>query len=139
APVEAPPPDTTATGARGPGVVTYTSQARYTLRTGIAQGRMVFIGVGGTIDGQVNPDLTAEPDQVVQITLINGEGAEHDIVLPDYGIASQRIISRGASTTVVFRAGAVGTISEYYCSTPGHRLAGMLGRFIVTEPAAVAE
>ncbi len=53
---------------------------KYTLRSGIADGRMVFIGVGGTIDGKVNPILSAAERQIVQITLINGEGAEHDIV-----------------------------------------------------------
>src|SRR5665213_2887530 len=57
----------------------YIPGLRYTLRTGIAEGRMVFIGVGGTIDGQVNPVLSAAEGQGVQITLINGEGAEHDI------------------------------------------------------------
>ena len=57
--------------------------ANYTLRSGIAEGRMVYIGVGGAIDGKVNPVLTAAEGQVVQLTLINGEGAEHDIVFPD--------------------------------------------------------
>ena len=33
----------------------YIPGLRYTLRTGIADGRMVFIGVGGTIDGQSIP------------------------------------------------------------------------------------
>src|SRR5262249_32802857 len=55
--------------------VTYVPDARYTLRSGIAEGRMVYIGVGGSIDGKVNPVLTAAQGQVVQLTLINGEGA----------------------------------------------------------------
>src|SRR6187200_512161 len=42
----------------------------FTLRSGIAQGRMVYIGVGGEIDGKVNPMLV----ETVQINLINGEG-----------------------------------------------------------------
>ncbi|MCW5686863.1 MAG: c-type cytochrome, partial [Pseudolabrys sp.] len=37
----------------------YLPGVRYTLRSGIAEGRMVFIGVGGTIDGQINPVLSA--------------------------------------------------------------------------------
>jgi nitrite reductase (NO-forming) len=65
------------------GSVSYIPDIRYTLRSGIAEGRMVFIGIGGMIDGQVNPVLSAAEGQVVQITLINGEGAEHDIVFPD--------------------------------------------------------
>ena len=56
----------------------YVPDLRYTLRTGIAEGRMVYIGVGGTIDGQVNPILSAAEGQGVQVTLSNGEGADHD-------------------------------------------------------------
>ena len=71
--------------------VGYVPDARYTLRSGIADGRMVYLGVGGTIDGQVNPVLSAAEGQTVQIILINGEGAEHDIVFPDQDAKSPRI------------------------------------------------
>ena len=50
----------------------YLSDAKYTLRTGIAEGKMVFLGVGGSIDGKANPVLTAAEGQIVQLTLING-------------------------------------------------------------------
>ena len=92
---------------------------------------MVYLGVGGTIDGQVNPVLSAAEGQTVQITLINGEGAEHDIVFPDQDAKSPRIIGRGASTTLAFRATRAGDFT-YICSVPGHELAGMRGQFIVT-------
>jgi nitrite reductase (NO-forming) len=108
----------------------YVPDARYTLRTGIAEGRMVFLGVGGTIDGQVNPTLTASEGQVVQLTLVNGEGAQHDIVFPEQKAQSPRITSKGASTTIVFRASAVGDF-VYFCSLPGHQEAGMEGRLSV--------
>ena len=49
---EAVPSTTPAPGFPG---ASYVPGLRYTLRTGIAEGRMVFIGVGGSIDGQVNP------------------------------------------------------------------------------------
>ncbi|MGH6790445.1 MAG: copper-containing nitrite reductase [Pseudolabrys sp.] len=111
--------------------VTYIPDARYTLRSGIAEGRMVFIGVGGSIDGKVNPVMTAAEGQVVQLTLINGEGAEHDIVFPDQDARSPRVTGKGASTTLAFRAGKSGDF-VYFCSVPGHRLAGMQGQFIVT-------
>ncbi|MBN9602272.1 MAG: nitrite reductase, copper-containing [Afipia felis] len=114
----------------------YLSDAKYTLRSGIADGRMVFLGVGGTIDGKVNPILTAVEGQVVQVTLINGEGAEHDIVFPDQDARSPRVISKGASTSIVFRASKAGDFL-YYCDVPGHRLAGMEGQLLVTStPAA---
>ena len=84
----------------------YIPGLRYTLRTGIAEGRMVFIGVGGAIDGQVNPVLSAAEGQGVQITLINGEGAEHDIVFADQEATarSAHITGKGASTNIAFRA-----------------------------------
>ena len=111
--------------------VTYVPDANYTLRSGIAEGRMVYIGVGGAIDGKVNPILTASEGQVVQLTLINGEGAEHDIVFPDQNAKSPRVTGKGASTTIAFRASKAGDFI-YFCSVPGHQLAGMQGQFIVT-------
>jgi len=104
---------------------------KYTLRSGIADWRMVFIGVGGTIDGKVNPVLSAAERQIVQITLINGEGAEHDIVFPDQNAKSARVTRRGASTTIAFRVTKSGDFL-YYCSVSGHHFAGMQGQFIVT-------
>jgi len=109
----------------------YVPDARYTLRSGIAEGRMVYIGVGGAIDGKVNPVLTAAEGQVVQLTLINGEGAEHDIVFPDQDAKSPRVTGKGASTTIAFRAAKSGDF-VYFCSVPGHQLAGMQGQFLVT-------
>jgi nitrite reductase (NO-forming) len=122
-----PPP---AQAAPGPSV-SYVPDARYTLRSGIAEGRMVYIGVGGSIDGKVNPVLTAAQNQVVQVTLINGEGAEHDIVFADQNARSPRVTGKGASTTIAFRAARSGDFT-YFCSVPGHRQAGMEGQFLVT-------
>ncbi len=108
-----------------------------TLRTGIAKGKMVFIGQGGAIDGQVNPVLLVHEGEIVQVTLINGEGAEHDIVFPDVHASSQRVIGPGASSTLVFRATDIGSFA-YFCSVPGHREAGMEG-VLKVEPAAPKE
>src|SRR5581483_6277546 len=114
----------------------YVPDARYTLRSGIAEGRMVYIGAGGAIGGKVNPVLTAAEGQVVQLTLINGEGAEHHIDFPDQNTKSPRVVGKGASTTIALRAGKAGDFI-YFCSVPGHQLAGMQGQFIVTpRPAA---
>lgn len=109
----------------------YLPDAKYTLKSGIAEGRMVYIGIGGEIDGKVNPVLTASEGQVVELTLINGEGAEHDITFPDQDARSPRVTGKGASTTIAFRAGKAGDYI-YYCTVPGHQLAGMQGQFIVT-------
>lgn len=125
-------PSTSQTSPASPdSAFNYVPDANYTLRTGIAEGRMVFLGVGGAIDGKVNPVLTAAEGQVVQLTLINGEGAEHDIVFPDQDANSPRVTGRGASTTIAFRAAKSGDFI-YFCSVPGHQLAGMQGQFVVT-------
>lgn len=129
----APPPRVSSTqpGEDDRSAVGYIPDVRYTLRSAIAEGRMVYIGVGGAIDGAVNPILSAAEGQVVQITLINGEGAEHDIVFPDQQTRSPRITGKGTSTTIVFRAQKSGDYI-YFCSVPGHQQAGMQGQFLVT-------
>jgi nitrite reductase (NO-forming) len=124
----APAAGQTAQGGPSAAVV---SDVRYTLRTGIAEGRMVYLGVGGAINGQVNPVLSAAEGQVVQVTIINGEGAEHDISFPDQNARSPRVTGKGASTTIAFLAGKSGDFT-YFCSVPGHRLAGMEGKLVVT-------
>ncbi|MEK4034017.1 copper-containing nitrite reductase [Methylocystis sp. IM3] len=99
----------------------------FTLRSGIADGRMVFLGVGGDIDGKVNPDLVLREGEMAQINLINGEGAEHDIVIDFYGVRSNRVVGKGASATVSFLADKTGSFA-YFCAIPGHRESGMLGK-----------
>ncbi len=124
----------------------YIPDIKYTLRSGIAEGRMVFIGFGGMIDGVVNPELKAGAGDIVQVTLINGEGAAHNIVFEKQGpnnqdLASEQVREKGSSTTVVFRAHEAGA-AAYFCSLPGHRLAGMEGKVAITAktaPANVAE
>jgi nitrite reductase (NO-forming) len=102
----------------------------FTLRSGIAEGRMVFLGVGGDINGQVNPALKVHEGEAVQINLVNGEGAEHDIIVDQYGVRTGRVVGKGASSSLFFTASKTGEFS-YYCSVPGHREAGMEGRIDV--------
>ena len=98
---------------------------------------MSFVGVGGAIDGVTNPDLQVNPGDVVQITLVDGDGAEHNIAVPDFGASSDHIVGKDASTVLVFTAGAEGTY-PYFCEVPGHRQAGMEGNLIVGAPVAAA-
>ena len=111
---------------------------KFTLRTGIAGARMVFLGVGGSIDGQADPVLSATEGQIVQITLINGEGAEHDIVFPDQAGRSSRVVGKGASSTIAFQVQKSGDFL-YYCTVPGHRLAGMEGHLVVSPRKPASE
>ena len=116
----APTPAATAPG------VSYHAPLTFTLRTGIAGGRMVYIGVGGTIDGQTNPVLTVYEGELVQINLINGEGAEHDVFIDQYNVQSSRVIGKNASSTFSFLADKPGEFA-YFCTIAGHRQAGMEG------------
>lgn len=111
---------------------TYTPDASFTLKTSIADGRLAFIGVGGTIDGVVNPNLVVATGQVVQVTMVNGDGVLHDVVLPDFGARSEKIARKDSSTAMVFRADKEGSFA-YFCSVPGHRAAGMEGKLVVGE------
>ena len=69
---------------------------------------MVYIGVGGDINGAVDPTLLVHEGETVQINLINGEGAEHDIVIDQYGARSSRVVGKGASSAVTFTASKTG-------------------------------
>jgi nitrite reductase (NO-forming) len=109
----------------------------FTLRSGIAEGRMVYLGVGGDINGKVNPQLIVHEGELVQINLINGEGAEHDVVIDQYASRSDRVVVKGGSSTFSFMADRVGEFA-YYCSVPGHRAAGMEGRVQVLPGARAA-
>ncbi|PLC48246.1 nitrite reductase, copper-containing [Pollutimonas subterranea] len=75
---------------------------------------------------------------VVQINVINDDGAIHDIAVPAFGAQSDQIIGKGASTAIVFRATKSGTF-EYLCTLPGHKAAGMFGKLIVGEPQEPVE
>jgi len=113
----------------------YTPDVSYRLTTGLADGKMAFIGVGGEIDGVVNPRLVAEPGDVVQLTLVNGDGVQHDWALEGVdGVATDMVFEEGASSVTVFRIDEPGQYS-YYCTVPGHRQAGMEGLLEIGEVA----
>jgi nitrite reductase (NO-forming) len=108
----------------------YTPDVSFTLETAIADGRLAFVGVGGTIDGVVNPTLHVALGQVVQVTMINGDGALHDVAFPEFNAITEQVMRQGASTTTVFRANQEGEFF-YFCTVPGHRQAGMEGLLMV--------
>src|SRR5215470_9099547 len=108
----------------------YTPNVRFRLRTELAEGKMAFVGVGGDIEGVVNPTLRVAEGDVVQVGIINGDGVEHDLVFPEFKAATDRVNRKGASSVTVFRADKSGEFA-YFCSLPGHRPAGMEGKFVV--------
>ncbi|WP_301117718.1 copper-containing nitrite reductase [Pusillimonas sp. (ex Stolz et al. 2005)] len=124
--------------AKPQGTVTYRPDVTFTLRTSIADGRLVYIGDAGAIKGKINPDLQVPENAVVQINVINGDGAIHDIAVPEFDVKSDQFMGPGSSTAVVFRANRNG-VFEYLCTLPGHKAAGMFGKLIVGEPTESAE
>lgn len=99
---------------------------RYELQTNIVDGKMVFIDA----KGQVNPVLAASTGDTVELVLKSGEGAEHDLLIPDLNVASAKFSANTGSTTVRFKVTRAGTFT-YYCSIPGHRQIGMEGKLEV--------
>lgn len=117
-------------------VVVGQADVEFTLKTGGDGHSLVFIGVGGDIDGVVNPTLVVQPGAVVQITLINGQATEHDLVIDEFEVATGSLTQIDQSSVVSFVAGEAG-IYSYYCNIPGHRAAGMVGTLQVGEAALV--
>lgn len=101
----------------------------YTLDAKFLNGKMVYIGVGGDINGQVNPDLTANPGDLVKIHLTSSEGVLHNLYVDEFNAKSEDV-STAEGITLEFIAGEEGTFM-YYCAIPGHRQLGMEGKLIV--------
>lgn len=102
----------------------------YSLKTDLLGDKMVFVGVGGDIDGVTNPTLKANVGDTVNIKLSSGDGTEHNIAFPDFNIDSPHVSGQNNNITVSFLADKGGSF-VYYCNLPGHRQAGMEGQFIV--------
>lgn len=112
------------------------AQHEFTLRTGMVDGRMVYVGVGGEIDGQLNPDLTLAVGDTARIILENGDDMMHDLAIPDpYNqtatVQTATTTSKGSTVEAIFTHTAPGEYT-YYCTIAGHRQAGMEGTLIVT-------
>jgi len=88
-----------------------------------------YTGVGGDIDGKMNPTLKALKGERVKVTLVNGELMAHDFIIDKLGVKSDNVLEEGDTTSVIFIANES---DEYYCSIPGHR-ATMSGRFEIVE------
>ena len=93
-----------------------------------------YRGIGADIDGIRNPILQANKGEVVRITIVNGEILGHDIAMENAAVISETIVDEGATTSITFIAQAGDT---YFCTIPGHRAAGMVGKFQLFEDADV--
>ncbi|HET8735006.1 MAG TPA: PVC-type heme-binding CxxCH protein, partial [Pricia sp.] len=77
-----------------------------------------------------NPTLKANKGDRVRITITNGETMTHDIAMEKLGIKSNTLLEEGSTTSITFWAEGDDT---YYCTVPGHRAAGMVGKFQIVE------
>jgi nitrite reductase (NO-forming) len=109
------------------------SVRKITLSTGIKDGKMVFLDE----KGQANPALKAKVGDTVEITLSSGEGAQHDIVIPELNVASAKFDKSTGVTRVKFKVTKAGTF-EYYCTIAGHRQVGMEGKLEASGGASAA-
>jgi nitrite reductase (NO-forming) len=109
-----------------------TPEVALMLQTGMADGRMVYVGVGGAIDGQINPELEVESGSRVRITVTNGDVMAHDLAVPAFGAKTPIISAHGSEAEISFlvKEGQEGTY-DYFCTIAGHRQAGMEGLLIV--------
>src|SRR3990170_401628 len=89
-----------------------------------------FVGIGGSIDGVVNPDLQVTAGTQVTIIIVGGELNVHDLLVEDFGARTPLVHSAGEEASVTFVADHTST-GVYYCTVPGHRVT-MEGRFLVT-------
>lgn len=108
---------------------------QYTLSTGMADGKMVFLDSQGKA---ANPVLKANVGDTVEITIASGEGAQHDIVFPELNISSKKFDATSGPTKVRFKVTKAGKFT-YICSIPGHKAIGMEGVLEVAGGAKVAD
>jgi nitrite reductase (NO-forming) len=92
------------------------------LSTGLVDGRMVYLDA----QGKANPTLRVDVGDTVELTVQSGEGAEHDIVIPELGVHSEHFNAATGPVRVKFKVARPGKFT-YYCSIPGHRQVGMEG------------
>ncbi|HET8748894.1 MAG TPA: copper-containing nitrite reductase [Ramlibacter sp.] len=122
-----------AVAATAPAAAAKQATQRIVLKTGMAEGKMVYLDA----QGKVNPVLRANVGDTVEITISSGEGAEHDIVIPELDVASKKFSAATGAVKVSFQVTQPGKFS-YYCSVPGHRQIGMEGVLEVTGSASAA-
>lgn len=85
-----------------------------------------YVGVGGAIDGVVNPELTANMGDVVHITLINADGLPHDFRIDELGISSGILQNIGEQVELSFLIDRPGNFA-YYSAYLTNRRSGMEG------------
>ncbi len=84
---------------------------------------------GGEFEFQPN-SIQVKKGETVRLTFINAGTVEHDLVIDELNVRTQRLQPRAAET-IEFIADKTGTFS-FYCSVEGHRQQGMEGKFTIS-------
>ncbi len=72
--------------------------------------------------------ITASVGQPVEVTVTNTGALEHNFSVDELSVNTN--VAIGASETITFTPSSSGTF-EFYCATPGHKEAGMVGTLTV--------
>jgi len=109
------------------GSATGVSTKNYILTTGFENGNLAFLGVGGDINGVINPTLYADRGETITVMLVNGGEGEHDINFPNLKIKSKRVTEKGKSVSITFTVPNREVEIEYNDSVTNHAQMGMAG------------
>lgn len=114
----------------------------YILTPALREGKFVFLGVDGAINGVVNPAPSASPGERITVMLVNSGEGTHDIVfvLPDgRKVQSDMVKKKGETISRTFTVPEKDAVIKYYDS--GHEKLGMKGVLLVgnAQPEATAE
>ncbi|GAB4469601.1 MAG: hypothetical protein Kow0088_01720 [Anaerolineales bacterium] len=104
----------------------------FILTTTLNDGKPAFLGVGGEINGEVNPNLTARPNDRVRIVLINGTTGKHQIVISGMNVKSGIVDKPKEITSVTFLAPATDGILEYWDGIQNSSVLQMKGQIIIS-------
>lgn len=103
----------------------------FILTTVLHEGKPAFLGVGGEINGQINPNLTARPNDRVRIVLINGTTGKHQIVISGMNVKSGIVSKPKDITSVTFIAPMTGVTLEYWDGLQTSSVLQMKGQIVV--------
>lgn len=112
------------------------STRSYILTTGFEGGELVYLGVGGEINGIINPTLQGRPGETITIMLVNGGEGKHEFYIPYLEVKSERVTEKGESASVTFTLPDDEIDLKYYDSVGNNAEIGMLGIFRVSADAA---
>ena len=112
------------------------STRKYVLTSGFENGSLVYMGVGGDINGEINPTLRANPGETITVMFVNSGEGEHNVFFPGIKKKTKQVSKNGESVSVTFTVPNNEVNLEYYDSVANHAELGMVGVLQVSKTAA---